>query len=271
MADRVKKHLLDAGGALTPTIIAARYEKLADEIELAMIGESARWSDWYTPYTPYTVNGHWLPRKTDLMNNYFPQRTGVLLAQLKTAALYPSVDAPTFTHTGGTILSAINLGMTTNTGTIYYTTDGSDPRTNITGATATSAKTYTAAVNISGNATIKARAKTSAGEWSAITVADYILGAPNGIEQPLAEQLACSNYPNPFSKSTRIQLTMPYDGDIQIAIYSLDGRLVKQLFVGKALSGSNNYEWTPETSGSGIYICRINFEGRSAYIKLIRK
>lgn len=271
MADRIKMHLLDAGGALTPPVVAERYEKLADEIELAMIGESARWSDWYTPYAPYTVNGHWLPRKTDLINNYFPQRTDVLLTQLKTASLYPTVDAPAFTHASGAFSSAINLGMTTNSGTIYYTTDGSDPRVNISGIVNASAKTYTSAVAINSNTTIKARAKTSVGEWSAITIGEYIFGAPNAVEQPLAEQLACSNYPNPFSKSTRIQLTMPFEGDINIAIYGLDGRLVKNLFNGKAMCGLNSYEWQSEETESGIYICRIDFEGRSAYLKLIKR
>lgn len=270
LADRIKKHLLDAGGVLTPTVIAARYEKLADEIEQAMICESARWSDWYAPYTPYTVNGHWLPRKTDLMNNYFPQRTDVLLAQLKAALLYPSINAPTFTHLGGTVTDALNLAMTTNSGTIYYTNDGSDPRTIITGATSTSAKTYTAAVNISANATIRARAKSST-EWSALTEATFVFANPNAVETPLAEMLAIASYPNPFNESTRIQLTLPHQSNLQLDIYSIDGRLMEQLFNGKALSGINQFEWTPTNAAKGVYICQINFDGKKTYLKLVKK
>lgn len=270
IADRIKKHLLDAGGALTPTVVAERYEKLADEIELAMIGESARWSDWYAPYTPYTVNGHWLPRKNDLLTNYFPQRTDVLMTQLKAAALYPAVNAPAFTHYGGTISSAINLGMTTNSGTIYYTTDGSDPRTSITGAVATNAKTYASAVNVGSSVTIRARAKSST-EWSAITEATFVYSSINGIEDIISEQLECSNYPNPFRKTTRIQLSLPAAGDLQVDIYSIDGRLVKQLFKGKAISGNNQFDWSPEDNQTGIYICRMTYAGRSTYLKLLRK
>jgi hypothetical protein len=160
--------------------------------------------------------------------------------------------------------------MTSNSGTIYYTTDGSDPRTNITGATATSAKTYAAAVNISGNATIKARAKTTT-DWSALSEATFVFASPNAVETPLAEMLAIASYPNPFNEFTRIQLTLPYESNLQMDIYSIDGRLMEQLFNGKAISGINQFEWTPSNATKGIYICQINFDGKKTYLKLVKK
>ncbi len=269
IADRIKKHLLDTGGKLTPAQNIERYNKLANEIEQAMICESARWSDWYAPYNPYTLIDHWLPRKADLVNNYFPQRTDVLLTQLKAASLYPSINAPVFTHNGGAISSAINLGMTASSGTIYYTTDGSDPRTSISGAIAATAQPYSIALNIGNSMTVKARAKSST-EWSALTLAAFDYSDLNAIEIPLAEILACSNYPNPFVQSTRIQLTLPYESDLKLDIYSVDGRLVKQLFKGKGQSGINQFDWTPENIQNGIYICKISFEGKTTYLKLMK-
>lgn len=270
LADRIKKHLLDTDGALTPAKNIDRYNKLADEIEQAMIGESARWSDWYTPYTPYTLNDHWLPRKTDLINNYFPQRTDILLTQLKNASLYPSVNAPTFTHSGGSITSAINLGMTTNSGTIYYTTDSTDPRTPITGVAGSTAKTYSATVNIDSEITVKARAK-SGTEWSALSEVTFVYANPNAVETPLAKMLAAVSYPNPFSVSTQIQLTLPYESNLKIDIISIDGRLIEQLFNGKAHNGLNQFSWTAHNATNGVYICRINFEGKKTYLKLVKK
>ena len=268
IADRIKKHLLDAGGVLTPAKNMERYNKLADEIEQALICESARWSDWYTPYTPYTLNDHWLPRKADLLANYFPQRTDVLLSQLKTASLYPGVNAPVLSHAGGDMTAAINLGMTTNSGTIYYTTDGTDPRTAIAGTVGANAKTYTSAISINSNTTIKARAKTST-EWSALSDATFTY--TNAIQTPLAEMLASSSYPNPFSISTKFQLTIPYESDLQVDIYNIDGSLVKQLFKGIANSGVNQFDWIPTNSSKGVYICQINFEGKKTYLKLVRR
>ncbi|MDO9155159.1 MAG: T9SS type A sorting domain-containing protein [Paludibacter sp.] len=268
LADRIQKHLLNAAGTLTPAAAVARYIKLADEIDMPIIAESARWGDCIG--TLYAKNSHWTPRKQRLLTNYFPFRTDTVIKQLRNAGYFPTVQAPTFTHYGGTITSAINLGMSTNSGTIYYTTDGSDPRTSITGTVTASSKTYTNTFSVGSSFTVKARAKTST-EWSPITEAAFVYAGPSAVEIPLTEQLAFGNYPNPFSESTRVHLTLPYDSELQIDIYSIDGRLVKQLFKGKGLSGYNQFDWTPANTESGVYICRIQFQSQNYYLKLMKK
>jgi len=65
--DRLHKHLFN-GGALTPEMTALRWIHRADEIDLAVIAESARWGDYrrdehsYSsgPYHLYTRNDFWL-------------------------------------------------------------------------------------------------------------------------------------------------------------------------------------------------------------------
>jgi len=270
MADHIQKQMINDGGGLTPKVVAERYNKLADEIDMAIIDESARWGDWYNNTGPYTKNGHWLPRKNALLTSYFPYRTDTVVKQLRNAGLFPTVNAPVFTNLTGTYITAFNLGMSSNTGTIYYTTDGSDPRTSMTGVIATKATTYKTPVNIGSDITIRARAKTSS-EWSAITEATYTFQNTNAIQEITAEQLAYGNYPNPFIESTRIHFTLPYAGNVQLDIYSIDGRLVKQLFRGNANSGFNQFDWIPENIQSGIYICRITFGGQSTYLKLMKK
>lgn len=270
LADRIQKNMINTGGALTPSVAAARYNTLANEIDMAIIAESARWGDCSGTSILYTRNNQWMARKTDLLNNYFPYRTDTVLKQLRTAGYFPTVNAPVFTHYGGTISSAINLGMSTNTGTIYYTIDGSDPRTQITGAVNSSAKTYTSAFNVGSSITVKARAKTSS-EWSAVTEATFVYSPTSGVDHPESNLIICSNYPNPFSQSTYIQIDTPDEGDLQVDIYGIDGRLVKQLFKGKSIVGNNQFEWTPENEINGIYICRITYAGQNTYLKLLKR
>jgi len=91
MQQRIEMHLT-AGGILTAERAAALYEALADEIDLAIIGESARWGD-YRKSTgeaseTYTRNDHWLVRKQELLDDYFPRRTEILLGQLEDYGLY---------------------------------------------------------------------------------------------------------------------------------------------------------------------------------------
>ncbi len=75
----------------------------------------------------------WAAEGNRLHTTYFPQRTQILLDQLKTARLYPTVDAPRFlingvSRHGVSIPAGDELSIQTPAGTIYYTLDGSDPR-----------------------------------------------------------------------------------------------------------------------------------------------
>ena len=75
-----------------------RYKKLADQVELAIIAESARWGD-QSSATPYTVTD-WRKQRDYILNTYMPQRPALVLSQLKNAGLYPTVDTPVFLVNG---------------------------------------------------------------------------------------------------------------------------------------------------------------------------
>lgn len=139
-ADRVHKHLFN-DGALTVEMNKQRWNRRADEIDLAVIAESARWGDYrrdvhpYSsgPYYLYTKNSYWTPEKRWLLEDYFPNRTRNALTRFKNSGLYPNVDAPIFRingsqQHGGWISKNHQLTMTGAAGTICYTLDGSDPR-----------------------------------------------------------------------------------------------------------------------------------------------
>mgnify|MGYP001278504487 FL=1 len=127
-ADHAQKHLFNDGPA-TAGASYARYKKLADEVELAIIAESARWGD-QSNATPYTL-ADWASMRDYILNTYMPRRPAIVLDQLKNAGLYPTTTAPVFqvngvARQGGVVPSNSVL---TITGTdVYYTTDGSDPR-----------------------------------------------------------------------------------------------------------------------------------------------
>ncbi len=109
------------------------------------MAESARWGDQSNP-TPYTVTD-WRKERDYILNTYMPQRPALVLSQLKNAGLYPALDAPVFVvngaaQQGGSISSNNQFAMTAPAGaTIYYTTDGPDPR--LPGYLSTDSKTIT--------------------------------------------------------------------------------------------------------------------------------
>ncbi|MHC4560753.1 MAG: chitobiase/beta-hexosaminidase C-terminal domain-containing protein, partial [Planctomycetota bacterium] len=135
MGDRAHKYFFN-NGVLTPGESTARLLERAGQIEMAIIAESARWGD-SKRYQPYTKDDHWWPEINKIINSssgyYFPTRTQVVLGQLESKGWYPNVDAPVFRinglyQHGGRISPDDVLSMTSTTGTIWYTLDGSDPR-----------------------------------------------------------------------------------------------------------------------------------------------
>jgi hypothetical protein len=110
-----------------------------------------------------------------VLTNYFPQRHAVFLQQLRSAGLYPSLDAPVFSQHGGRVARGFALSMS-GPGPIYYTTDGTDPRVYGTGAIAPTARLYTAGqpVILTGSTVVKARTL-SGTNWSALTEASFVV------------------------------------------------------------------------------------------------
>lgn len=105
---------------------AARFAVLADLVESAIVGESARWGDQLRT-APFTRDEHWAQQRNSLLTSYFPQRSKVVLAQLRSAGLYPRIDAPVFSRPGGRVDPGFELSLSAAAGTIYYTLDGADP------------------------------------------------------------------------------------------------------------------------------------------------
>ena len=92
--ERARLHC-SPGGALSPERCAKRFADRAQEIELAIVAESARWGDYRRdvhsyktpPYELYTRDKHWRPEIARLLKDYFPLRTHILLKQLKERGL----------------------------------------------------------------------------------------------------------------------------------------------------------------------------------------
>ena len=278
LADRIQKHMIDEGGALTPDEAIDRYVKLADEIDLPIICESARWGDYRKDVAPnddsrilYTRNDHWLPRKQDLLDNYFPKRTDIVIEQLIQKGLFPNLSAPVFSDYGGKMSSSIELEITSNSTEIYFTIYGTDPREQISSKVSSTAQLYSSKFNISSNLTVKARAK-SGNTWSPITKAKFDfnnLTALNDLKK--SDVINIGNYPNPFSESTRIYYTLPKDTKVEIDIIGLDGRYLKKFYSCYQFKGYNTFDWTPANIKTGIYIYRVHFENQIHIGKLIYK
>ena len=126
-ADRIYKHMFN-NGPMTTAQNLARFDARAPFVEAGIFGESARWGDSKVA-TPFNRN-HWITAR-NASRNWFNGRFNTFLTQAKTKYLYPSVDPPVFNQRGGSVAAGFQATLSNpnaGSGTIYYTTDGSDPR-----------------------------------------------------------------------------------------------------------------------------------------------
>src|SRR5205823_4027505 len=158
--------------------------------------------------TNYTRNDQWLRELQNLLAytntpgntpNYFPNRSTTVLNQYRSIGLFPSVSAPVFNQTGGSVPVGFALTMTNQNagGKIYYTTNGLDPRVYGSGAVLFGALTYTNGIPIILNSSTVVKARVLNVTWSALTEGNFtvaLLGIPIRITELMYNPVGGSTY-----------------------------------------------------------------------------
>jgi hypothetical protein len=164
------------------------YMKRIQEVDSSMAAESARWGDVASSRTnqAYTRELEWWREVNALLGrantagntvNYFPQRNANVLDQFRVESLYPMIAAPVFPQHGGKVSPGYSLFITNlhGSGTVYFTTNGTDPRVNGSGAVSAQARPWLGApVTLGQTTTVKARCLDGT-EWSALNEATFAI------------------------------------------------------------------------------------------------
>ena len=67
-------------------------------------------------------------------------------------------------------------------------------------------------------------------------------------------------YPNPFNPSTKINISIPFSGNVNISIYDINGNLVEELHDSFLSSGQHIVDWNAANHSSGIYFINISYQ-----------
>ena len=87
-------------------------------------------------------------------------------------------------------------------------------------------------------------------------------------------ETALTNYPNPFNPSTTIRFTIANTAKVNISIYNMRGQKIRDLGGITYQAGVHKIVWDgrnnrQSTVSSGVYICRMNYSGKTLYRKMI--
>ncbi|TWT36647.1 CotH protein [Posidoniimonas corsicana] len=194
-ADRVQKHLFN-NGAMTVEANQMRWMQRANQIEAGIIGESARWGDaregqTITAYStlgpfgdghiptgsqsvPLMTVDHWRESVEYVHDSFFANAGDLLIQRLLNDGLFVSLDAPLFSIDGesqfGDSVAAGSTLTLSGPGTVYYTLDGSDPRS--TSGSAVGLPYSGDGITLDTTTVVKARTF-AGGEWSPLSEAVF--------------------------------------------------------------------------------------------------
>jgi hypothetical protein len=200
-ADRVQKHFFN-NGALTTTAALNRANALAAQVDPIIHAEAARWGSstlnrnaWLNTAKASIlsfINTGGTPQSGQytFTNPFTGGRTALVVEQLRgyqdplgtAKALYPAatLSAPTYSgQFGGAVANpySFQISNPNAAGTIYYTTNGTDPRA-IGGGVTPGALTGTSPISLNLTTTTTVRARIYNGtDWSPLVDADYLVGA----------------------------------------------------------------------------------------------
>jgi len=181
-ADLIHRYFFNDGPLSYPAS-AQLFQKRVDQVYRPIVGESARWGD-NRRATPYTRED-WLRTVNSKLNSFFPGRSNTVLNYLKSANLYPSIEAPVFringvNQHGGHVNTFSRLSMSAS-GLIWYSLSGADPRLAGGSVNRSAASVYTGPITLTKSTHVKARVL-SGNTWSALSEAVFAVG-------PVAENL----------------------------------------------------------------------------------
>jgi hypothetical protein len=91
----------------------------------------------------------------------------------------------------------------------------------------------------------------------------------SAVTPPDASINSLKNYPNPFSQSTAITLSLQESGDAEITILNMLGVEVAHLFSGQLSAGEHSFTWNCVSKPAGGYLCVVRQGGQESEIPLL--
>jgi hypothetical protein len=103
---------------------------------------------------------------------------------------------------------------------------------------------------------------------------------PTDVEEHAADSMLPAtfmlhqSFPNPFNPETTIRYELPTASNVHLAVYNINGQLVKTLVDETESAGVHSVTWKGQSNDgsalpSGMYVCRMNTSGNVFQCKMM--
>jgi hypothetical protein len=96
------------------------------------------------------------------------------------------------------------------------------------------------------------------------------VGAPDAPPAAAVGSLQSQVYPNPFRDRAAIRYTIPREGHVRVEVFDVRGHRVALLEDRGHAAGAHRTTFEPRSSTSGLFLVRVEHDGRSATTKLLQ-
>ncbi|MDD5088330.1 MAG: choice-of-anchor D domain-containing protein [bacterium] len=114
---------------------------------------------------------------------------------------------------------------------------------------------------------------THSGSSSPDTITLHGVGTPVSVDDVAGELPSefrlYPNYPNPFNPATRIAFDLPRASEVNLDVFDVNGRLVRELRPGNLAAGSHTVEFNGANLPSGVYLYRFSAGGFEGFGKMM--
>jgi hypothetical protein len=93
--------------------------------------------------------------------------------------------------------------------------------------------------------------------------------AATGIRNVNASNVSVETFPNPATDIFTVRFNLDRTQDVDIQLFSIDGKLIKNLTSKKMAAGVFTETFNTEGMAHGLYLLRINFEGKNQTQRLL--
>jgi len=170
-----------------------------------------------------------------------------------------------------------NIGV--DSVSIYYSTDGgsSFPYIVVTGQQNDSSYVWTIPDTPSESCLVKVVAyDTSLNSAQAVSDSAFVISNPLGAN-PVPEMARfdlLQNYPNPFNPVTNLEFILDEQSRVSMVIYDISGKVIRSMVNETRSSGRHVVIWNGQDDyekpvASGIYVCRLEAQGKAAMRKIV--
>ncbi len=110
-------------------------------------------------------------------------------------------------------------------------------------------------------------------QWNINDVSSFRYSEATGIGEVIngLNGLDVKLFPNPNNGSFQLAYKLPKQTNVEVSLYTTDGKLIKTLYKGKQNAGEQQINASLTELPNGIYTCRIEAEGFSVNKKMIIK